>query len=198
MSKSIELTQSQIKAYENGATCFMFPINEDINYQIRSVSSDSVRFGRGLINNITLDSFIKSHFSILKGDKDIFIKEEFVGCDNIFYRAKDENGMNLDECWHPALQMTKEQSRYSLSECIDVRVVRTKEIAEKGYFDGADIKEDILKKLGLDWIGYFNRETYEEIGCDLFINMYNNQMQEQNINRTYEDNDYVCLCEFRR
>ena len=39
-----------------------------------------------------------------------------------------------------------------------------------------------------------NKDAYNEN----FIYHYNKQIQEQNINRTYEDNDYVFLVEFKR
>jgi len=55
-----------------------------------------------------------------------------------------------------------------------------------------------LKEISLMWVGNFNQEAYKQIGCELFIDMYNQQMQEQNINRTYNDNDYMFLVEFKR
>ena len=67
--------------------------------------------------------------------------------------------------------MTKEQSRYSFNECIDIKVVRVQEINIK----------DIPKIQTEMW---------------MFDDWYIQQMKEQNINRTYEDNDYVFLVEF--
>lgn len=69
----------------------------------------------------------------------------------------------------------------------DIKVVRVQKIAKKGYFDGADIDEQVLKGLGFEWIGYFNRESYEEIGYKLFKYWYNKQYNK------YEDNPYVFL-----
>ena len=61
---------------------------------------------------------------------------------------------------------------YSFSECIGIRVVRVKDIT---YEQISDIKID----------------------CSItFEDFYNQQLKEQNINRTYEDNDYVFLVEF--
>ena len=81
-----------------------------------------------------------------------------------------------------ASQMTKEQSRYSFSECIDVRVVRANDIT-------LEQMEFILGKKVMvgDATPYMVEYFYET---------YNQQMQEQNINRSYEDNDYVFLIEF--
>ena len=185
MSKGIELTQSQIKAYENGASMFIVPIDTD----------------EMKMSEIGLKKDLSQFAPIQKGDKDIYIKEEFgISISGTTAYLKDYTKVDKRVIanlivWKPASQMTKEQSRYTIKECIDVRVVRVQDIARKGYFDGAYIKEDILKGLGLSWIGYFNRESYEEIGYDLFVKLYNNQLKEQKINRTYEDNDYIFLCE---
>ena len=67
-----------------------------------------------------------------------------------------------------------ENTQYSFSECINVRVVRVKDIT---YEQISDI----------------------QIDCSItFEDFYNQQLKEQNINRTYEDNDYVFLVEFKR
>ena len=154
MSKGIEFTPIQIKALKSGATMFIFPIK----------SQGFTMPKRNEFNEITCEhcghimypsynyicpncegSMCYKNFPHHKGDKDIFVQEEFM--------------------------MTKEQSRYSFNECIDVRVVRVQEINIK----------DIPKIQTEMW---------------MFDDWYNQQMKEQNINRTYEDNDYVFLVEF--
>lgn len=180
MNKSIELTASQIKAYENGARVFLFAIKDIYIYSARSHmdyrEKDAIR---GSVT--TLEDFIKKFSPIQKGDKDIFIKEEFefiVGPIENYYIYKSDYTLGdlkqMSITWQPASKMTKEQSRYSFKECIDVRIVRVREIEqwEAIKISGSSIIEP---------------EDFEVF--------HNNQMQEQNINRTYEDNDYVFLAE---
>lgn len=159
--------------------------------------------------------FLIHEFELQKGDKDVWVKEEFEEESNghIVYKSKvkpDEHGLiyfkdlfgdfepyeYVNFIWEKAPQMTKEQSRYSI-DFLDTRIVRPSEISKTGYFDGADINEDILKGLGLKWIGYFNRESYQEIGHNLFKDLYNLQMQEHGLNRTYQGNDYIFLAEVK-
>lgn len=133
--KSIELTQSQIKAYETGATMFLFPINQ----ALRNFYSD-------LRDDMKHIASIESKFPIQKGDKD-----------------------NL------------------LGECIDVRVVRVKETENTECYD--EYSKFLHKVLGLKRGGYSQ--------C-IFEDFYNQQMKEQNINRTYDNNDYIFLVEVKR
>lgn len=184
MNKGIELTPSQIKAYENGATNFLLPI-----------SMEQIRMSQCGNSNI-LD-----FAPIQKGDKDIFIKEDFEEefSGHIVYKSNvspDEDGLiyfkdefgdfipyeYLDYFWEKAKNMTKEQSRYSFSECIDIEVIRVQEI---------ETNANILRPLGINWHtpkSYYGRCINMKVALREF---YNKQMQEQNINRTYEDNDYV-------
>ena len=166
MSKGIILTTAQIKAYENGANMFIFPILEN-SYEIALANSEEE---------------LVSFFNIKKGDKDIFVQEKFatdpIIKEHILYESNFDGESFEDFCEHIgaiskfASQMTKEQSRYSFNECIDVKVIKVKDI------------------------------TYEQISniqidCSItFESYYNQQLKEQNINRTYEDNDYVFLVEF--
>lgn len=187
--KGIEFTQSQIKALENGATCFIFPICNDTNEHLQEyiIYKDDTKL-------------IECHAPIQKGEK-FFVQEHyFKNGTEIHYVIECEKDTILQADYHvgiiPASQMTYEQSRLK-EECVDVRIVRPSQISKTGYFDGADIDKKILKGLGLEWIGYFNRESYEEIGHKLFVDLYNHQMQEQNINRTYENNDYIFLMEIK-
>ena len=50
-----------------------------------------------------------------------------------------------------------------------------------------------MKGLGLSWGGYFNRESYELIGHELFKELYNKQMKEYKENIEYSDNKYMFL-----
>ncbi|MDY0194274.1 MAG: hypothetical protein RBR93_12235 [Aliarcobacter butzleri] len=152
--KGIELTRSQIKAYENGAIKFLFPID---NQELCRCAKYE-------------DEFIKNYAPIQKGDKDIFIQEDFA----IFEKSVYYDDEYMDEelkftrgCESfKASKMTKEQSRYSFSECIDVKVIKVQDI---------------------EWVMGFH-----------FQRFYNRCMEERNINRTYKDNDYVFSVEFKK
>lgn len=162
-NKGIEFTKSQIVSLNNGATKFLFPC--------KTVKIPMTRKGKnvGFVTqqNINLDSF-----KIKKGDKDIFVQEEFIEeCPNGICIKKDyelEEWESLEEYGYinKASKMTKEQSRYSFSECIDVKVIRVQDI---------------------EWVMGFH-----------FQRFYNRCMEERNINRTYKDNDYVFSVEFKR
>lgn len=202
MSKGIELTPIQIKAKEAGATMFLFPIdinkisinlNEENGLYFNSAykfecsyckgkdSQCTDCYGKGYRWDLDCESkeeFIAKYSPIQKCDKDIFVQEEFQlnGYDfwNVIYKNTCLNIPTLFK-WIPAYQMTKEQSRYSFNECIDVRVIRIQDITIK------DISKLMWEE---DWI----------VGAIEYL--YNQQMKEQNIDRTYEDNDYVFLVEF--
>jgi len=121
MSKGIELTQSQIKAYESGATMFLFPIEKQELCRCAKFKEE----------------FIKNYSPIQKGDKDIFVREDFVINNKVIYIIDnyfDEELMySKDTERFSASQMKKEQSRYSFNECIDIKIIRPKEIACKEY-----------------------------------------------------------------
>ena len=197
MSKSIELTQSQIKALQSGATMFIFPIELQGFTMLERNEFKEITCEH--CGNIMYESYnyicpncegsmCYRNFPLHKGDKDIFVQEEFTTDSDEEYGINDElvyysdtedywfgthedNPQKYRNQWQPASKMTKEQSRYSFNECIDVRVVRVQEINIK----------DIPKIQTEMW---------------MFDDWYNQQMKEQNINRTYEDNDYVFLVEF--
>ena len=186
MSKSIELTPTQIKALESGATMFLFTIDNRI---LECVGNKMYRVEcSGGVSWDCEKTIIKELSPIQKGDKDIFVQEEFTTDSDEEYGINDElvyysdtedywfgthedNPQKYRNQWLPASQMTKEQSRYSFNECIDIKVIRVQEINIK----------DIPKIQTEMW---------------MFDDWYNQQMKEQNINRTYEDNDYVFLVEF--
>ena len=203
MSKPIELTQSQIKALQSGATMFLFTIdNENISIDLRNhdVFLSAYKFecsyckgkdsqctdcyGKGYIWDLDCESkeeFIAKYSPIQKGDKDIFIQEYAYQTDigKMYYNVRSEAGSYYIPKENGTLivasQMTKEQSRYSFSECIAVRVIRIQDITIK------DISKLMWEE---DWI----------VGAIEYL--YNQQLKEQNIDRTYEDNDYVFLVEF--
>lgn len=205
MSKGIELIPSQIKALQSGATMFLFPIdinkisinlNEENGLYFNSAykfecsyckgkdSQCTDCYGKGYIWDLDCESkeeFIAKYSPIQKGDKDIFVQEYAYQTDigKMYYNVRSEAGSYYIPKENGTLivasQMTKEQSRYSFSECIAVRVIRIQDITIK------DISKLMWEE---DWI----------VGAIEYL--YNQQMQEQNINRTYEDNDYVFLVEF--
>lgn len=170
MSKGIELTPSQIKALENNATLFMFPvtnIREDFIL-------DTFTFKKLYIN-----LFIEEHLPIQKGDKDIQIRYAYE-------IALDDNEIASMGC---AYNGEETQITYDVvgmfSECIDVRVVRVQDIRY----------DSIVKIIGEEKTQWNSKQIMDQVK---FFNSYNKQMQEQGFNRTYEDNDYVFLVEFEK
>lgn len=181
MNKGIELTKSQIKAYENGATMFLFPTN--ISERI-------------IEDKETTDMFILSMFQIQKTDKDIFIKEPFKVTnhhkDHFIYEYEMREYFTKQNIFKDASQMAKEQSRYSFSECIDNKI---KKVQDLGLFELAYLTGRWL--VGASSIA-FCREQKKKFVDSHFRDFYNEQMREKNIDRTYDDNDYIFLVEFKR
>lgn len=175
--KAVELTQSQIKALEGGASMLILPI---VGISIKNYKVLDVK------------SFIYDWCLLQKGDK-FFIQEEFMlyGNQIVSKEIYHTCGLETSSCvgnvylWEPASQMTYEQSRFKDLECVDVRVVKVQNIEYKTSFKIRGIKKST-----------FWSDCENEIG--MLEDFYNRQMQEQNINRTYEDNDYVFLVEFKR
>jgi len=194
MNKSIELMQSQIKALENGATMLIFHVELSDYQNIMGNTEDDIE--NIYINNGVLHIYFKddyrqiSKIPLQKGDKDVFVKEEFEKTGDllipIVYRA-DGFSVSCFPNWQPASQMTKEQSRFSL-DCIDVRVLRVQDINFKEK-EELTLCNDYSKIIDID-------EHYEGVKW-LFEEKYNKQLKEQNINKTYEDNDYIFLCEVK-
>lgn len=178
--KSIELTQSQIKALQSGATMFIFPISD---YDL---------------NRINKGYSIGDSIPINKCDKDIFVQKKFIICEHenyndhvskgtyICYDTKSTNHFSME--YFQASQMTKEQSKYSFNECIDVRIVKVQDWIK--YLDTKN------KKAIESFTFHVSNEPISQKRRRAFESFYNQQMKEQNINRTYEDNDYVFLVEF--
>lgn len=195
--KSIELTISQIKAKENGASMFLFTIDKDVLFN--GVAKWCKKYNVSPFDSYWYSEAVKSFSSLQKGDK-FFVQEKFcnyidygeskIGYYNgdIFEYSNNKDYTNITT-WNSASQMTYEQSRFKDLECIDVRVVRANDLPS----------DDIFRITG------WKKESYTCIPapswnailfCD-FEEPYNQQMKEQNVNRTYEDNDYVFLVEFR-
>jgi len=150
MNKSIEFIQSQIEAYENGATMFMFPC---VHSKFEMIAMN--------------DNFYVENYSPLQiGDKNIKIKEKFTMIVNDICEVKN--------C---ASKMTKEQSRYTLKEILNVKIVKV---------------QDILYE-NSEWM-----KINPHGSCGMNDMFYNKILKEQNINRTYEDNDYLFLVEIKR
>jgi len=193
MSKSIEFTQSQIKAKENRATMFMFPIIGDNQTLINKIVNSKIESAK----SYSIGKFIQNEAPLQIGDKDIYVKEEFTV-------SLYDNGLVTGSqfaprlpIWQPASQMTKEQSRYTINEVIDIRVVRVKDC----IYDYSTILERLeigkIKKFGVKYHVPKSFMGHEQNAKDGFVEYYNTQLKEQNISRTYEDNDYVFLIKIR-
>ena len=165
------LTETQIKAFENGATMFIVPINEPFI---------EVRPNEYYIDHMVVDSnYLIDRFAPVQiGDKDVFIQKEFC----ISFAGEEIRHVNDDTKlvypWKPVLETTEEESRYSFKEIIDIRVVRVRDIMPDEWFKIGQRCKVIDKSI-----------------IEQFADYYNTQLKEQNINRTYEDNDYVFLIE---
>jgi len=205
---SLELTQSQVKRVieaEKGETIMlMFPIKlSDYQTNMGNILEDieNIYIRDGILHIYIKDDYRQlNKLPVQKGDKDIFVQEEFLlqtrngsigNHTDIKYRGdkntdfhgvhKDDNSTYNTE-WYSADIMTREQSRLTISECVDVSVVRI-----------FDLKLKEIEQITSEPI-YANLLHYEL----MFKDYYNNQLKEQNINRTYEDNDYVFLLEFKK
>ena len=130
MSKSIELTPTQIKALESGATMFLFTIDNRI---LECVGNKMYRVEcSGGVSWDCEKTIIKELSPIQKGDKDIFIQEYAYQTDigKMYYNVRSEAGSYYIPKENGTLivasQMTKEQSRYSFSECILLELLKCK------------------------------------------------------------------------
>lgn len=177
--KGIELTPSQIKAYENGATKFLFPIDIRIDKYSNLIVGDD-NLGVCINGTPNFKLCIEKYAPIQKGVKDVFINEKTITCSNCNFEQtwiELEEIKSLQEC--PYCCHINEVIANSFSECIDVKVIKVQDI---------DLKIIDKFKLNCDW----NRRYGG------FVDMYYKQLKEQNIDRTYEDNDYVFLVEFKK
>ena len=214
----IHLTKTQLENIEN-KSMLILPIdktkifNSVANWcKKHSVSPyDSYWYNKALIFTLC---------PVQKGDKDIWIAEDYFYIEqtkeylfkDMFFNGKitlNETYNISDFSWQPYSQMTKEQSRHTISEILDVRVVRVH-----------DIPDSIFEKLGLQIHGgvqiadtdcygdtYYTVGTPKESDCGMYIeNLYNEEqfdlaidelLGKHGICSTYEDNDYVFLVEYK-
>lgn len=194
MNKSIELTTNQIKAREQGAKMFIVPIEgySDWVFEGISLSNARVQVPEELFANFRLHKNSKTtqghRLPVQKGDKDIFIKEEFSSHGDhsrgtVYYiadyvdRPKDVQQIEYHYGIFNASEMTKEQSRDTMSGILDVRVVRVQNLSIL----------DIRKITNVQ----FDSDTM------LLIRYRENELNKilKDFNRTYEDNDYIFLIE---
>ena len=178
MNKSIELPQATIQALKDGATSIIVPMgNMSKGLERREALS------KHFVYKEYFDEFISAHSPLQAGDKDVFVKEEFM-CINSEYFYKEEYTQgnykvepsfnvwdsleNAIDKHQPASQMTKEQSRFSI-DIEDARVVRVQDIE---YYDGFGISCPCLSE---------------------FLIWFNKLMEEYNEGVKYEDNPYVFL-----
>ena len=212
--KSIELTQSQIKALQSGATMFLFPIKlQGFTMLERNEFKEITCEHCGTIMYASYSyicpncegSMCYRNFPLHKGDKDIFVQEEFTTDSDEEYGINDElvyysdtedywfgthedNPQKYRNQWQPASKMTKEQSRYSFNECIDAKAIRVQDWMK--YLNTKN------KKAIESFTFHVSNEPISQKRRRAFESFYNQQLKEQNINRTYEDNDYIFLVEF--
>lgn len=202
--KSIQLTQQQIKAYENRASVFMFPIIIKIE---RLNSETDVTFyceEENRFKFLNKREFIKMYSPLQIGDKNVWTKEDLVlckQCGEMIYQFNYHKNPKCPKCgesfitekaFQPASQMTKEQSRYTLKEILNVNIVRVQDLK---LFELLEItrKPIVLAKS----IGFCDKQ-HIKFKEKYFIDFYNQQLKEQNINSTYQDNDYIFLAEIKR
>jgi len=165
-NKSIELSSSQIKAFENGSTMVIFPIDVAI------IERESEK-----VNNLRLpeEEFIKKHSPLQIGDKDVKIRS-------------NKDMINFFQNSYPSVK----EIIGILAEIIDVKLVK---VGDLDVVDMPDIFKVQCKTCGS---GECSRDCESYNFVESFSNNYNTQLKEQNINRTYNDNDYVFLMEFKR
>jgi len=231
MNKSIKLTPSQIKAYKAGATMFIFPCEqtgfrqkfmarcnhcqkETLQHYLHESNYICLECGHKDIKALghpdeNIRVYYHYDFPLQKGDKDVFIKEEFVDlkelkwvdglkrryvynntfCEDDYVSiADDDKYVQIsskktkdDLFWFESSDMKQEQCQHSFKEILDVGVAKVQDIPTCNIWK-------IMPR------SYLHESEYV---LDAFSNFYNKQMQEQNINRTYENNDYIFLCEVK-
>ena len=127
----MQLTQSQIKAYENGATMFIVPIDEKCI--IMHNGHDNGEYNEDEEHYLEFPNSL-----IQKGDKNILVTESLI---------------NYDE-----LQKSKEFTIFEpfyISECIDVRVVRVEGILDTEFIKLGYTK---VKEKPMSTIRQFNKD----------------------------------------
>ena len=126
--KSIELTQTQIKAYENGSTIFLFPIDTKLKMSEIGLIKDLIQFSP--VQKCDKNIFVQEEFTT-DSDEEYGINDELVyysDTEDYWFGTHEDNPQKYRNQWLPASKMTKDQSRYSFSECIDAKAIRVKNI----------------------------------------------------------------------
>ena len=137
--KSIEFTSSQIEAFQDDVSMFIVPLDSKVSSRIKSLEYGTIRMEckkGGGISWDNIEKFIEVYSPLQIGDKDVFIKEGIsYSYKGIPYRQfgytlyKTERLSNPSRYeWQPASQMTKEQSRHSIDEILDTRVVQVQDL----------------------------------------------------------------------
>ena len=150
--KSIELTNSQLVALQNGATVLLFPVKHTIEPAYMETRE------RMYCNTLI------ERFSPLQKDDKFFVQEEWM-------LGIQDGAFNTKLGWTHKGNLAKIQGTTE-----DIKVTRVQDI-------------DIFISAFLGW---WSKDVSD------FATHYNQQMKEQNINRTYKDNDYVFLVRFKR
>ena len=216
----LQVTKAQVATIEAGATMLMIPIDRTVhsidmtdglksarNFKCLECENSRARrepcsdcYNKGYVYDLDCESeneFIGKYAPVQIGDKNVFIQEDFhlkgIEKDIIIYRHGISD--NYTNKWLPASEMTKEQSRFTVDEVIDIKVVKVHE----AIHDYSTILESLsigsIKKFGLKYHVPKSYMGHEQNAKQAFIEFYNAQLKEQNINRTYDDNDYVILLE---
>lgn len=155
-------------------------INDDIFYMAQNkVQQEKVK---NITINLVSSKVIASHFEthiLYITNFDVTVNEKFA------FGTKQE--LLDSHNWQSASEMTKEQSRYIL-KCLNVNVIRIQDI---------ETNANILRPLGVSW---HTPKSYEgrckNMRCAI-KNFYESYMTEIGYNKSYEDNDYLFLFEFK-
>lgn len=126
--KHITLTDTQIKAYHNGATMFLFPI-EDMTcekciwYKNKYCESSDTKVHFDSYEDCESISLFDKYLPIKKGDKDIQVRTQ-----------EYEIGLTDDEIASMGCAYSGEQHQMTydvigkIKECVDVKIIRVQDI----------------------------------------------------------------------
>ncbi len=167
---SIKLTASQIQSYENNATMFMFPITDKLVSRVENLSFGELLMGRTENNEL---------FSFENAELQGFKTKESCICEYIKTNAPVQVG-NKD--------ISISQSKYYFKECVDVKITKINLLNSEEMMNIANLQ-----------YGYNPDNPMPiELMYEDFIDFYETQLKELNLNKEHKDNDYVFLVEFKR
>lgn len=206
MSKSIELTSSQVKALEDGASMLIVLINN-----IRSM----------MLSDDYIAKFIEVYSPLQKGDKDIFVKEEFFETETAIWYKEDCEKNNVDTMHYESkmpYKMTKEQSRLTIKEVLDVRVKRVKDLTTEEIFSLGCYRKEVpswgsrggeyppipTQDFAYTFDGKFGYTSVQDCFGN-WLNNYTKELEEKHYQETnekiemleYEDNPHLFLYEIK-